>query len=112
MSLDVSLSLEDPESKNEVEVYSSNITHNLNKMAEAAGIYEHLWRPEERGISRAKELIEPLTKGLNLLKSNPEQFKKYDSPNGWGLYEHFVPFVERYLEACVSFPSAKVRVWR
>lgn len=29
------------------EVYSANITHNLNRMAEAAGIYLALWRPSE-----------------------------------------------------------------
>jgi len=27
--------------------YSDNITHNLNTMADNAGIYEHLWRPDE-----------------------------------------------------------------
>lgn len=27
-------------------IFSANITHNLNAMAEAAGIYKHLWRPE------------------------------------------------------------------
>jgi hypothetical protein len=29
------------------EVYSRNITHNLNRMAEAAGLYIALWRPGE-----------------------------------------------------------------
>ena len=33
--------------------YSANITHNLGKMAEEAGIYKHLWRPEEIGITKA-----------------------------------------------------------
>lgn len=32
------------------EGYSANITHNLGAMAEAAGIYLALWRPEEIGI--------------------------------------------------------------
>ncbi len=35
------------------EVYISNVTHNLNKMAGEAGIYEALWRPEEIGITHA-----------------------------------------------------------
>jgi hypothetical protein len=60
-------------------------------MAEAAGIYMHLWRPEEIGITKAHELIEPLTNGLKLLKDDPEKFKAYDSPNGWGTYKNFVP---------------------
>ena len=35
------------------EVYSANITHNLGGMADEAGIYEALWRPEEVGIAKA-----------------------------------------------------------
>lgn len=92
--------------------YSSNITHNLNRMAEAAGIYEPLWRPEEIGITKASQLIEPLTKGLELLKANPQKFEAYNAPNGWGLYTHFVPWVEAYLKACIEHPDSNVRVSR
>ena len=35
------------------EVYSANITHNLNTMADEAGIYKHLWRPDEIKITKA-----------------------------------------------------------
>jgi hypothetical protein len=93
-------------------VYDSNITHNLGRMAEEAGIYQHLWRPEEIGIAAAEELIEPLSAGLALLKSDPARFKAFDAPNGWGLYEHFVPFVEKYLDACRENPDAFVSVSR
>ena len=89
-------------------VYTANITHNLNLMAEEAGIYKALWRPEEEGYYHAKDLIEPLTKGLAQLTSDPERFKAFNSPNGWGMYEHFVPFVAKYLEACVAHPEATV----
>ena len=94
------------------ELYRSNITHNLNKMAMEAGIYEHLWRPDEIGINRANQLIEPLRTGFTLLESDPERFKSFDSPNGWGLYEHFVPFVRDYLQACIKWPDAVVEVSR
>lgn len=94
------------------EVYSANITHNLNRMAGEAGIYEPLWRPDEIGITTAKQLIEPLEKGLALLKSDPERFRKHDAQNKWGTYDQFVPFVERYLEACREYPDALVRVSR
>lgn len=107
MSLDVYLS-----AMRKTEVYSANITHNLGKMAEEAGIYQHLWRPEELGIKQAGELIMPLRAGLELLKSDPKRFKKFDSPNGWGLYVHFVPFVEKYLEACEQNPDSTVEVSR
>lgn len=93
-------------------VFSSNITHNLNKMANDADIYLHLWRPEELGITKAKELIKPLEKGLKLLKSDPERFKKFNALNGWGLYEHFVPWVEDYLNACKENPDTLVVAYR
>jgi len=99
------------------EVYSANITHNLNKMAGEAGIYECLWRPEEKyqsgdGNVYARDLIEPIGTGLALMRLNPAIFKAFNSPNGWGLYEHFVPWIERYLAACIANPNAIVNVRR
>lgn len=94
------------------EFYSANITHNLNTMAEEAGIYTYLWRPEELGITKARELIDPLEIGLILMKNNPERFKKLDPKNGWGSYGLFVPWVESYLKACKEHPDADVNVSR
>jgi hypothetical protein len=114
------------------EVYWANITHNLGKMADEAGIYEALWRPhrlregynipegdynaeydsEDRCEIKAKELIDRLEKGLADLKERPEHFETFNSPNGWGMYKHFVPFVEKYLEACKEYPDAIIEVYR
>lgn len=111
MSLDVYL--EDPTATYDTDrLYWANITHNLGGMALAAGIYEALWRPDENGFIEAKDIIEILEKGISCLKQRPEQFKKYDSPNGWGRYKDFVPFVEKYLEACKKFPLAVIKVSR
>jgi hypothetical protein len=107
MSLDVYLSRVQP-----VDVYDSNITHNLNHMAEQAGIYKHLWHPEEIGITKASQLIEPLTDGLALLRSDPDRFRKFSASNGWGTYEQFIPWIEKYLAACIKYPDAEVRVSR
>lgn len=114
------------------EVYWANITHNLNVMAEKAGIYEALWRPhrlksdykisngnyeeelvfEMLSVTRAKELIPILEKGLAKLKQKPKYFSNFNAKNGWGLYEHFVPFVEKYLQACKENPNSIVKVSR
>jgi len=67
---------------------------------------------EESQEILAKELIDPVEKGLEKLKSDPEYFEQFNSPNGWGMYEHFVPFVERYLEALKEYPDAIVGVSR
>mgnify|MGYP003590709739 FL=1 len=122
MSLDVSLISQDKrkctckvcecESEEHIKLFSANITHNLNEMAVAAGIYEACWRPEEIGAKYAKDIIPLLTEGLAKLKASPAKYKAYDSPNGWGLYENFVPWVEKYLEACNMFPDAIIEVDR
>lgn len=109
MSLDVTLTAV---RTMEVELFDANITHNLGRMAEAAGIYKHLWRPDDIGITTAGQLIEPLRAGLALLKADPARFEAFNAPNGWGLYENFVPWVERYLAACEANPDAKVSVSR
>lgn len=103
MSLDVYL---------ETTVYRANITHNLNRMADAAGIYDVLWRPDENGIWTANQLIQPLSEGLARLLADPEKFKARNAPNGWGTYDNFVPFVSNYMAACVANPDANVRVSR
>ena len=115
------------------ELYQANITHNLGEMASKAGLYEALWRPyrlrlnytkeleadskkewefEDSQTILAEELIPVIEKGLAKLKAKPAYYKKYDSPNGWGLYEHFVPFVKEYLKACKQFPKSVVKVSR
>ena len=94
------------------EVYSSNITHNLNKMAEAAGIYSALWTPDLVGIEKAVQLIAPLAEGLTTLLGDPDGFKKLDPPNGWGDYGLLVEFTRAYLKACIDYPDATVSVSR
>lgn len=93
-------------------VYHGNITHNLGKMAQEAGIYECLWRSDEHGITRAKELLDSLSKGFVLMRDNPERFRAFDSPNGWGTYDDLLQFVGNYMAACAAYPDASVRVWR
>jgi hypothetical protein len=93
-------------------VYTANITHNLGRMAAEAGVYTALWKPELIGITRAEQLITPLSDGLALLKADPDRFKRLNPENGWGTYENLVQFVTDYLAACEAYPTAEVSVWR
>lgn len=112
-------------------VYEGSFTHNAGRVADKVGIYESIWRPyrlrsnnaefenneeeyefEERQIIRAKEITPHLELGLKLLKSDPEHYKTFDPSNGWGKYDDFVPFVERYLEACKDYPESVIEVSR
>ena len=105
MSLDISLMELSPH-----EVFSQNITHNLGEMAEKAGIYSCLWHPEETRIVTAADLAERLVPALADMKARPEYFKQFDAPNGWGKYEHFIPWLEKLIEACNEHPKANIEV--
>ena len=114
MSLDVSLVCECDAGNVPftIELYTANITHNLTEMAEKAGLYKYLWRPDELSLTKAKELIKPLTQGLQKLKSNSDYYKEFSPSNGWGTYEGLVKFTEDYLEACKKYPKAYIEISR
>lgn len=108
MSLDVYLEQDGQE------VYSANITHNLNEMAQKVSelFYKTLWRPEEVGFIKASDIIVELRKGASRLVCAPTYFKQFNASNGWGSYDNFVPFIISYIEACEKFPNATVKVSR
>lgn len=94
------------------QVYGANITHNLNRMAREAGLYQYLWRPEEVSATKAIQLIEPLRTGLFILTNDRARFEKFNPENGWGDYDGLVSFVGNYLYACARYPDADVRISR
>lgn len=106
MSLDIYLDVS--------EVYfTTNITHNLNTMADKAGLYYVMWRPEEIGVSLAEEAIPFLRAGIKLLESNETEFKeKYSPENGWGTFDGLLKAAKEYLKACEEKPHATIRVSR
>jgi hypothetical protein len=81
-------------------------------MATAAGIYEACWRPDEVGITKAGQLVPLLRAGLERLRADPQRFKQLNPSNGWGSYDGFVLWVQKYLQACEDNPEADVEVSR
>lgn len=94
------------------EVFHENCTYNLNKMAMQIDLYKCLWRPDELNITIAKDLIDLLREGLHKLKLEPDKYKEFNPPNGWGDYDGLVNFVENYLNACYKYPDAEVHILR
>ena len=94
------------------EIHSQNITHNLNRMADAAGIYKCLWRPDENGFDTAGQLIEPLAFAIEQMKCYPERFDAYNASNGWGTREQFIPWLEELYSFCLSNPDTTISVSR
>lgn len=107
MSLDVYI-----EANDGGELYSANITHNLNKMAAAAGIYDCLWRAPENGFVKAGQLIDPLRKGILFLSENPDKCRDLEPDNRWGTWENFLPWCANLLSACKEFSDANIRTSR
>jgi len=89
---------------------SHNVTHNLNKMAEAVGLYQILWRPKEVDITVASQMIALLEKAIKELEANPEKYKVINPPNGWGNYDIFVSFCRSVLRTCHENPDAVIEV--
>jgi hypothetical protein len=110
MSLDVYLSSNKCEhcGRSDNQLYSANITHNLAEMAIEAGIYEIVWRPEENGITKAEQLIEPLSNAIAEMEADPARFEKFNAGNDWGLYIQFLPWLKEYLIACIKNPDSNV----
>lgn len=98
--------------KEEEEYESFNITHNLNKMADACGLYGPLWQPSTEGVETAGDLIKPIERGLETLRSDPEKFRPLSASNGWGTYDQFITWLERVLKFCRNNQGMKVRASR
>ena len=113
MSLDVTLTKTMP-----TEVYTSNITHNLSKMANqvmlesGVTLCDVLWHPEKNGLYYARDISELLDEAFNILLAEPNRFKTYNPENGWGDYEGLVDFVYNYRNACWDNPEAEIGVSR
>ena len=77
-------------------------------MAKEVGLYEVLWRPEEIGITTASQMVVPLGKAIDELVSNPDKYKAFNPPNGYGSYEDFVSFCQAVLHNCREYPDAVI----
>lgn len=106
MSLDVDLYVTIDGSS--IRVFEANITHNLTKMAANAGVYYACWHPEEINATRAKHILPMLDDGIKALREFPDHYKQFAPENGWGTYEGFLAWLEKYAEACRKFPSARI----
>ena len=67
------------------ELYSANATHNLVPMAEEAGIYKQLWKPEEIGISKAGQLIKPPSRSACTHEGKTDAFQETQSEERVGM---------------------------
>ena len=110
MSLDITLTALRPTA-----VWTENITHNLNTMADAVKVrdttlYKVLWYPEELGLNTGKKILPFLMEGIEVILADPDRFKQYNPSNGWGDYNNLVEFVKSYIIACTEFPDGVIEI--
>lgn len=98
------------------EFWHGNITHNLTEMAENClsfdeygqyyDLYDLLWKDTQTPFTGdyLNVYIAHLSYCLYVLKNDPEHYKKFNPPNGWGTYEQLCDFVESFIHALVDMP--------
>jgi hypothetical protein len=91
----------------ETTVVDKNITHNLGRMWSEAGVYDALYNSEGQ---TAKSVLPILHEGLRLMIADPERFKKFNAHNGWGLYEHALPWLGELIKEFEEYPNGIIGV--
>jgi len=86
---------------------SFNCTYNLGEMLRAAGFPE--W--DALTGAPASETGGMLRSVADKLRADPEQFKTYNPPNGWGTYEGAIEFLNEFAAACAAHPKATIGSW-
>lgn len=119
MSLSVYINYSNiPESDNNDEYWSANITHNLCKMARqipvgSTSLYMVVWRPEEIFKSTTTNvMLIFLVKGINYMISHRKELLPFEPDNGWGTYDVFLKFLLDYKNACEDNPDCLIEVCR
>ena len=115
MSLDIDLV-----EKWEGAVFSKNITHNINTMADNVPVgndttlYDIMWDLEDKlhNSTKAKQIAIPLTNALIYINTHEKELSEYNPENGWGSYYNLQSFVEQYLIACCTYPNARIKIRR
>ena len=58
----------------------------------------------------ARETLSELDAALVVMTTSPAAMREHDAPNGWGTYEHALPFLVEWTEACRRYPELIIKV--
>lgn len=87
--------------------HSVNVTYNLGKMLREAG------HPEWQALkgAPASEVAGVMDAVARTLRSDPDRFRAFNPPNGWGTYEGAIEYAEAFRDMCSEHPEATVAAW-
>lgn len=83
------------------------VPETMDIMAKESGLYDVIWIPNTISSIETISVIPVLEAGINKLKNNPSLFKElYEFRTN--AYEHFLSYMEKYLDVCKDYPDAVV----
>jgi len=85
------------------------VTYNLSEMYREAGIWDVIYDCEGKTSSDIKDAVR---KGYDAMMKDPSRFRKYDSPNGWGIYDDTIEHLRKFVEALEKNPKGSLRTWQ
>jgi hypothetical protein len=59
----------------------------------------------------AQECEQSVQDAIERMEADPEKYKQYNPPNGWGTYEGALTILRDFLKTCREYPHAKVRIY-
>ena len=103
MSYDIALYRKGLKNKKKVYYdYDGNITYNVYEMLEVAFGEEHLKKWNDLSCDK---FFKDLEKGYIDMIKNPEKYRKYNSPNGWGTYETTLESIKELYESIQKYAN-------
>lgn len=78
----------------------ANITWNVKELIKQSSGWE-IFNEQSNGL--IKDITVLVDNGLQRLISNPNKYKQYEAPNGWGTVEGVIRFYSDILEAWKQF---------
>lgn len=110
MSLDIYIGLPVDTGSSEkqwFEAGSFNITHNVSRMWDKAGVYECLYNWHGR---KAEELIEPLSNAIQDMLIKPREYETLNPKNGWGDFIGAKEFLRKVVDCCSEHPKCIIHI--
>lgn len=86
-------------------VFDRNYTYNIAKIAKEAG-----FSVNDFDGKNGAEIVAILDPAIERMNKNPDHFRQFNPPNGWGDFDSFVGLLEILLAHCHEYPSGYCRI--
>ena len=89
------------------EMFDRNLTYNVKVMLNRAGI--HPWVLDGLTVKDVRPVIE---NAYMVMFDNPDYFRRFEAPNGWGTYESTMSVITDLNDYLATAPDEYVMRWR